>query len=286
MILQKEIRDKAREWKVSADIVDKDYVLGHFLSVFMASFYGQLVFKGGTCLRKCYFEDYRFSEDLDFSAIDHSFILDHKKLQEVAKTILEKTGIQFIVQVVKTLTSNDILKGYQVNIKYWGANHSKNQRPLPAHRWHTKIKVEVSTKEFLILPEVERTIHHQYSDQLVGVEKCKCYSIDEIVVEKLRAFKQRSYTAPRDFYDIYYLTKDYSKNDWDRIVPVFLEKMKHKNLEYNSPEDLIDDLKINNVKRAWKSSIAHQLGHESQFQPDEIIQSVVNNIKKYLPNGQ
>jgi len=24
-------------------------------------------FKGGTCLKKCYFETYRFSEDLDFT---------------------------------------------------------------------------------------------------------------------------------------------------------------------------------------------------------------------------
>ena len=29
-----------------------------------------LVFKGGTALRKCYFGDYRFSEDLDFSTYE------------------------------------------------------------------------------------------------------------------------------------------------------------------------------------------------------------------------
>ena len=29
-----------------------------------------LVFKGGTALKKCYFGDYRFSEDLDFSGLD------------------------------------------------------------------------------------------------------------------------------------------------------------------------------------------------------------------------
>jgi len=30
----------------------------------------RLVFKGGTLLRLCYFADYRYSADLDFSAID------------------------------------------------------------------------------------------------------------------------------------------------------------------------------------------------------------------------
>ena len=29
----------------------------------------QWVFKGGTCLKKCYLETYRFSEDLDFSLL-------------------------------------------------------------------------------------------------------------------------------------------------------------------------------------------------------------------------
>jgi predicted nucleotidyltransferase component of viral defense system len=30
------------------------------------------VFKGGACLKKCYFETYRFSEDLDFSLRDEN----------------------------------------------------------------------------------------------------------------------------------------------------------------------------------------------------------------------
>jgi hypothetical protein len=32
MILKKEILNKANEWKIIADTVDKDYVLGHFLN--------------------------------------------------------------------------------------------------------------------------------------------------------------------------------------------------------------------------------------------------------------
>lgn len=35
---------------------------------------GSWVFKGGDCLKKCYFETYRFSEDLDFTLRDESHI--------------------------------------------------------------------------------------------------------------------------------------------------------------------------------------------------------------------
>ncbi len=51
-------------------VIDLDYSLGWFLLGLRSmsdSFMG-LIFKGGTCLRKCYFSDYRFSEDLDFTA--------------------------------------------------------------------------------------------------------------------------------------------------------------------------------------------------------------------------
>lgn len=282
MILQKEIKEKAQAWKVRPETVDKDYVLGHFLSVLMSLCKDQLVFKGGTCLRKCYFEDYRFSEDLDFTAIDHSFVLEQKQLNKITKTAEDKTGIKFVADKIKPLISRDIPKGFQVNIKYWGANHSKNQMPLPSGRWHTKIKLEISTEELLVLPAEKRAIIHPYSDKLTGEINCSCYSINEVIAEKLRALKQRSYTAPRDFYDIYHLTKMFSEEDWDRLSPVFLKKMKHKNLTYKNPEDLIGESKISNVIRAWKSSIAHQVKNDNEVRSDEIVREVVRNIKKHF----
>jgi predicted nucleotidyltransferase component of viral defense system len=35
-----------------------------------------LVFKGATALKKVYFEDYRFSEDLDFTLLDENVLND------------------------------------------------------------------------------------------------------------------------------------------------------------------------------------------------------------------
>ena len=54
---------------VPAPTVERDYVLAHIIAALAAidASYG-LVFKGGTALRLCYFADYRYSADLDFSA--------------------------------------------------------------------------------------------------------------------------------------------------------------------------------------------------------------------------
>lgn len=283
MILRKEIIEKSQMWKVPPDTVDKDYVLGHFLSVFSAHYQNELIFKGGTCLRKCYIEDYRFSEDLDFTAFDESFMLDPKKLKQIAKTTEKKVGILFHVDKINKLVFQNEHKGFQVNLKYWGANHSKNQRPLPPHRWHSKIKLEVSTDEKVQLPGVVLDIFHPYSDRLFSAVKLNCYCIEEIVAEKLRALKQRSYTAPRDFYDLFHLTKDFTKEDWQGIIPIFKKKMAHKNLAYHSPNDIIDEAKIINVERAWQSSIAHQINTNAMPPASDIIETVVHRIKTYLP---
>ncbi|WP_437397541.1 nucleotidyl transferase AbiEii/AbiGii toxin family protein [Flagellimonas lutimaris] len=284
MILQKEIIERSKEWKVPPDTVDKDYVLGHFLSVFFETYKDDLIFKGGTCLRKCYIKNYRFSEDLDFTAREKDFVLEKEKLEGIAKTTTDRTGILFSVGEISRLVFNDEPKGFQVSIKYWGANHSKNQQPPLPDRWMTKIKLEVSTDEVIILEPEILPIMHPYSDGLQGEKQCPCYVIDEVVAEKLRALKQRSYTAPRDFYDLYHLTQKFSKKDWERIIPLFLKKMEHKNLTYTNPSDLVDDTKIANVKRAWRTSVAHQITEDHIPGADEIISEVVKNIEIFFPS--
>jgi hypothetical protein len=55
-------------------------------------------------------------------------------------------------------------------------------------------------------------------------------------------------------------------------------------LEYKSPDDLIDNSKIANVKRAWKTSVSHQIKKGHQPEADEIIETVAQSIKTHLPN--
>lgn len=282
MIFQKEIREKSQLWQVPPDTVDKDYVLGHFLSVFSKYYGNTVIFKGGTCLRKCYIENYRFSEDLDFSSIEPTFTLDEKILKTISEEMANTSGIQLFYEPITLLQHNNIPKGFQVNIKYWGANHLKNQQPSPPNRWHTKIKLEISTEELILLPTPNQQIFHPYSDNLSGATTINCYAINEVVAEKLRALKQRSYTAPRDFYDLYELTNNFSKQDWETIKPIFLQKMEHKNLAYNNPSDLINPEKLITVQRAWAASVAHQITTNHQPKAKEIIEIVANRIQENL----
>lgn len=74
MIKPGEIQRKANMFGVRDQQIEKDYILSWIL-------YGiakhenlskTIVFKGGTLLKKVYFEDYRFSEDLNFTLLNAS----------------------------------------------------------------------------------------------------------------------------------------------------------------------------------------------------------------------
>lgn len=83
MTLNREIRDVARAAKVPQGVIEKDFALGYILAGIVRTpvLNHSLVFKGGTALKKCYFGEYRFSEDLDFST------REAPRLDELEKTI-------------------------------------------------------------------------------------------------------------------------------------------------------------------------------------------------------
>ena len=82
MITAKEINKNSSANKVSDRQIEKDYVLTWILNGVAGHeiLKATLVFKGGTVLKKCYFEDYRYSEDLDFTLIDETLSHDVLKV--------------------------------------------------------------------------------------------------------------------------------------------------------------------------------------------------------------
>lgn len=64
MIPKRELIDLRNEWQLDLAVIEKDYALGWLLAAIAneAALTDTWVFKRGTCLRKCYYETYRFSE--------------------------------------------------------------------------------------------------------------------------------------------------------------------------------------------------------------------------------
>ena len=104
MIPAAEIQRMAGAAGVEPTRVDLDYTLGWILCGLWAQpeIAARWVFKGGTCLRKCYFPGYRFSEDLDFTLTQPLSMEDGRALVSAAtKWVEEVTGIDFTSQPLR-----------------------------------------------------------------------------------------------------------------------------------------------------------------------------------------
>ncbi len=204
MISEAEVRRIAAAIKVDPMVIDLDYSLGWFLLGMRktSTSFGGLIFKGGTCLRKCYFPDYRFSEDLDFTATNHLSPTEVEGwIMKSVDWISDHDGPDFRVQPIHFEIVDDEYgsESYQARIYYRG--------PL---RWGGSprtVKLDVTRAEKILLPVNEKQIIHPYSDQGSFDDiNLTCYSLEEVIAEKIRAVGgQRRFAVSRDLYDIYNL---------------------------------------------------------------------------------
>jgi predicted nucleotidyltransferase component of viral defense system len=96
MIPKAEVLAISEESGLLATTIEKDYALGWALfGISQHPVLGNWIFKGGTCLKKCYFDTYRFSEDLDFTLPeDMSVDSIRNGLVAVAAWVFQATGIE------------------------------------------------------------------------------------------------------------------------------------------------------------------------------------------------
>ncbi len=282
MIIKNELVEIAQEKGVKTITIDKDWILGHFLNAMFCfeEVRQKFVFKGGTCLKKCYFDDYRFSEDLDFTLLDEAFVIDARFIRAIIKRAEETSGARFYFEKKKLQISNDKEQGYEITVKFWGADHKKHQQPLPPARWQTSIKLDISFSEKLLTPIVYKQIFHDFSDKGMIDQVIPVYSLNEIISEKLRSLIQRN--RPRDIYDIWTLSNYFSKEQYPTIKTLLHKKSKDKNIIVKGIEDFVDPIKGRKNKRAWHSSLADHLPEHKLPDFDEVYELVKGFIEKVL----
>jgi len=227
MISEAEVRRLAGKWGVDPMLVDLDYVLGCFLaSLYNQSWAETLIFKGSTCLRKCYYADYRFSEDLDFTAIQRLGAQDLKEqVMEVIRVAEDVWQIDFSARPARVDTLEDEYgkETYQVRIYYRG--------PLRRGGDPRAIRMDVTADERVVFQRSRRAIIHPYSDkELLSNVQVLCYDLLEVLAEKIRALVgQRRYAIARDLYDVSQLLER-TVVDLDHLVEALPVKMAAKGL--------------------------------------------------------
>jgi predicted nucleotidyltransferase component of viral defense system len=230
-----------------------------------------LIFKGGTCLRKCYFGNYRFSEDLDFTISDIS-IINKGLIEELTKSVSEHSGIQLHIEQISDMLFENKQVGVKIILKFWGADHPKNQNIPEPQRWHTYIKLEIMCHELLCFSTIKKPLIHNYSDASGLLCNIPCYAIEEVITEKLRAMLQRKYTAPRDYYDLWYILTIYKPViNWTQIAEAFKAKIAYKGIECDGTDLFFTDKNTKTLQSHWGASLGHHLTEEALPKVEQVI---------------
>lgn len=259
MIEKQELVAKSVEWNLPINTVEKDYVLG--LILYGIANHPDLnenwIFKGGTCIKKCYLANYRFSEDLDFTLIAKANLNPHKihsQLNEVAEIVHSAFGLIVNVTDIKVNSFPDKNGLFlQAKLPFRG--------PISVSGSYPNIKFDLSGEEKLVDTPESRKLLHNYSDANESTCEILCYNFSELLAEKLRALTERA--RPRDLYDVvklYACHEDFGAT-LDQITSIMKEKFDHRGLSYpihllNIPEYRIAELKVD-----WDIMLKHQLSH-------------------------
>jgi hypothetical protein len=159
-----ELLNIATRGALQPHVVEKDYVLGWMLAGIYAhpELAESWLFKGGTCLKKCFFETYRFSEDLDFTLanaahVDSAFL--GRVFGEVGGWIYSATGIE--------IPPNKIEFEIYANPRGPPSCRGKISYRGPISSTHAlpRIKLDLTSDERVVLPAERIRIFHPYSDE-------------------------------------------------------------------------------------------------------------------------
>ena len=190
MIKPGEIQQQARAAGVRDQQIEKDYTLSWILKGIaqQVQLSKVIVFKGGTVLKKIFFEDYRFSEDLDFTLINNNIANEQifEWFRETFTYIKEEANIP--LEIIYNNEHED--GGINFYISYIG--------PLGGQGNNKRVKIDISRSEQLVFEPVIKDVFIDYSD--MKEHQLLCYPLEEVLVEKMRTIMQRM--QARDFYDI------------------------------------------------------------------------------------
>lgn len=252
--------------RIQESVLERDYCLAWFLCGLADSdLKHALAFKGGTALKRCYFGQYRFSEDLDFTLREElTFEEIRQRLDPVFVVVRDASGIHFSFD----REDRDRHKNsYTFYLRYSG--------PLPGGN---DVKVDITLREKLAFPLEKRPVLRAYDEfsDLPEDKILSVYSLNEIAAEKTLALADPARNEPRDLYDLWYLTT----HEGVELTPL-VEAMRQKRELRGKPlHGILESIrnKEARLRALWLTRLAHQMAMLPEF--DEVFRTVSRTLRQ------
>jgi len=255
--LRHQLEEKRSELKVPWNTLEQDFVLSWVLAGIsqIEELKDSLVFKGGTALKKIYFGNYRFSEDLDFTMTKE---IPEKNLSRyIEEACLYATGR------VSEFVPNPFFKceRYKEKLPHAHGQIAFTIRArLPWHREpHVSVMIEITKDERVMTQPRLLPLIYDYEGDFPY--KVWTYSLEEIVCEKLRAILQNvkklhevgwTRSRARDYYDLWRILSSHLRElNRQEILSVLPYKCTDKNVSWNTPDDFFNEAYLKGIQSSW-----------------------------------
>jgi predicted nucleotidyltransferase component of viral defense system len=255
--------------RIPEAVLERDYCLSWLLvGLSRSPLRNQLAFKGGTALKKCYFADYRFSEDLDFTLIEET---SWEEIERHLAVAFEETRRASGVEIRLDHLDRDFHENtHTIYLAYEG--------PLPRVRDRT-VKTDITIRERIVLPLEDRPILRGYEEyrDLPEDAEVRVYSLNEVAVEKTVALLDRSRNEPRDLYDLWFLSAGGHVGIEELVDPV-VRKLEFRGL---TPEQVSGEFTAKRARygKLWQVRLETQVTDLPEFD------AVYREVRRALRRG-
>jgi len=302
-----ELKRFASSKRIPLGTTEKDYVLTVALMQLSKSRYArQFIFKGGTAIKKVYFPEARFSEDLDFNFFD---IPNDELVAEILKLFSGRAILEVGFKEIKDKEIADnkvsLRLQYMAQLSHsnsvWLHFHSGEPTLLTPDWWKPKDDYDIArrmTCEHLNFGMLGSGFPN-YSCKLgrfwaFGDSRKTCLdcrmeaprrsepipsaframSLEEILAEKVRACIVRG--RPRDLWDIWFLQSKGIRLDYGMIV----DKLRR----YEQFRELIPSLgeireKLDRIEPEWDRDLGVLVPTKPYPTFQETMENVVNSLR-------
>ncbi len=251
MITAAQVTRRAAIDGVAARTVERDYVLAHVLAGLARAADHRLVFKGGTALRFCYLDEFRYSADLDFSIVEADAAEARFVIGGALHEVRDAIGFKLL----------ELDEDKPPRIRFVG--------PLGRER---RIKLDIADDE-LVVEATLQPLRTRWDDADAGVS-LRAYTVTEIGGEKLRCVMQR--LQCRDLHDLDALFDTLGLPAGD-AAKRFRAKAEHRGLDPDRFAERYRE-RLPEYERRWDNELREHVANVPHF--DAVSRRVTRRLRE------
>lgn len=240
MSLKAKIRNLARKKDMSAQVVLQNYMFERFLERLSKSKYkDKFILKGGMLIAALVGIDNRATMDMDATIKNYPINVESltKAINDICSIVIDD-DVSFSFSGIEAIRDDDAYGGYRVSIT---SEYDTITTPM---------QIDITTGDAITPKEILYVFKMIFEEGSFGVW---AYNIETVLAEKVETILRRGElnTRPRDFYDVYILTKTQSF-DYSVFVEALRSTATHRETThiFNSLSNRLEEISDSEALRS------------------------------------